>query len=222
MERTKFYFNDIKKYREEMRRYQQEAENELLSIEQYKGSEGYQEDEKAIEQKRMERVRELQKKTLKSVLETTQDMKKAVLKHPVEAPTPEQESILRVLKMRSNLTVDELQQAENSLKGCPIALSVLQELAVEHGILGFHVNQHTSTNEILESIKSLESFAKTTCQMPRVDNKQEWLKSPKYNPVDGIRTDYFRVDRNFDNEEDCITFAGFVNDYNAFKSMVNA
>ncbi len=222
-DRTTWYFNDITKYRKGMRAIQAEADEALKRLEQYKGSAGYQKDAEAVEEKRLTAVKALQAEVLSSVSETIDGMRKKAKARQIQPPTAEQESILRLLKMRKTITRNELDQAANSLQDCPLALSVLREIAQDHEILGFHNSGgRASTEEILSSIDALERFARTSCEMPRIDNREEWIKSPLYHAdVTRQRLDFFRVDKDLATEDDLLTFAGDVRNLSDFRDAVN-
>lgn len=220
-ERTTWYYNSIKKFRTQMRAIQADAEKELERLEPYKGSAGYEKDAAAIEEKRIAAVTAVQAETLNDIRSTIDGMRKKAKSVPILPPTAEQESILRLLKMRKSLTRDELDQAAHLLEGCPLALSVLREIAQDAGFMGYRGTDKASTEDILRSIASLEDFAAKTCKMPKVDNRKNWTLSPKYYDVDDQHSDFLKTDRDFSSEADCITWTGNVTDFEGFCAAVN-
>lgn len=133
------------------------------------------------------------------------EMREAATSRPMTAPTPEILSVLQVLKMRSNISADELQQAARTVGECPLALSVLDELAQDHGHMGLHFGKE-STDSILKHIDSLSASAGKITRMEAVDQKREAVEasspySVNYKPG---ALELFSVDRDFNSEQDAL------------------
>lgn len=221
--RTGRYHRWISDYRRKMRSYQAEAESKLEKIRKYSDSATYNEDVAKIEEARMEKVKALQKETASEISEILSGMQQSVEKQPIITPTQEQESILRMLKMKDTVSIEELQKAGEALADCPLAASVINELAVKNGHPGYQVKcDHMSRKEALLHIENLKDFASTTCRMDRVDNRSEWLRSQAYDSgSNGRNTKAFVADRDFDDVRSCMGFAGAVGNYDAFSEAVD-
>ena len=105
---------------------------------------------------------------------------------------------------------------------CPLALSVLDELAQDHGHMGLHFGKE-STDSILQHIDTLSRNAKKITSMEAVDRKREAVEasrpySPNYNPA---ALELFSVDRDFNSEQDALAWLGGVVDYDTFSKAVN-
>ena len=149
-------------------------------------------------------------------------MREAATSRPMTAPTPEVSSVLQVLKMRSKISADELQQAARTVGECPLALSVLDELAQDHGHMGLHFGKE-STGAILQHLETLSRNAAKIVRMTEVDKKREAIEasrpySPNYSPA---ALESFAVDRDFKSEQDALAWLGGVNDFETFARVVN-
>ena len=221
-ERTKFYFRALSNYRRNMRKLQEDADKRIEALKDFKDAKRYSEKVEAIERERLEKVKELQSSTFADVSGTLESMKRCVLQRPVITPTPEQETILRMLKMRDHLTLDELEKAGEYFKDCPMGAAVINELYEQNGFIGHRVKTSIiGKNEALAALDGLVDFARVTCTMNRVDNRGNWLKSSRFYS-DGQRdVAAFRCDRDFSDEKSMIGFAAGSVDYESFAEAVN-
>lgn len=207
MTNTRRYYEAIRDFRETMKEYQKEAQDKLGRIEQYKGSKGYDENRKKIEEERMQKVRALQHETWIKISAALGDMRKALENKKMVAPTPEQEATLRTLQMREKLTLDEIHEAENMMRGCPLALSVVHEMARKQGFVHFAARAMSSDGGF-KGLKNMEATARDICRLTEVGNRSKWLKGDYFERQPGL----FRVDVDFTDEWDCIGSASFCND----------
>ena len=59
----------------------------------------------------------------------------AIGRRSVSAPTNDQVNLLNVLKMKKKVTLEECQRTAEAVKDNPIAISVVTEIAHDHGIM---------------------------------------------------------------------------------------
>ena len=222
MSRTKTYFDTVSSFRESLRKINYDYEAGLSGIEKYKGSAAYTEELKKIDGKRREDVKQAQETAAQAFSKVLSEMREAATSRPMTAPTPETLGILQVLKMRSKISAEELQQAARSVGECPLALSVIDELARDHGHMGLHFGQE-STDSILKHIDSLSANARKIVRMEAVDRKKEAVEASRPYSVN-YRSDaleLFAVDRDFKSEQDALAWLGGVVDYDTFSKAVN-
>lgn len=222
MSRTKAYYDAVVSFRESLRRIDKDNRAGLSRIEKYKGSAAYTEELSKLEAKRKDAIKQAQKSAAQAFSKVLSEMREAATTRPMTAPTPEILSILQVLKMRSKISADELQQAARTVGECPLALSVLDELAQDHGHMGLHFGKE-STDSILKHIDSLSASAGKITRMEAVDQKREAVEasspySANYKPG---ALELFAVDRDFNSEQDALAWLGGVVDYDTFSKAVN-
>ena len=223
MTRTEHYFDLVKNYRAELRRIWSVYEKTVIDLERYKGSIGYSEEITKAENKRNAAISDLQGEYLTRFASVVAGMKESALNVAMVAPTQEQLAILSALKMRENLTREELEQAGRSLRSCPVALAVVDELAKKHEIHGVHNYGGESTSAILEHVAELTENGRRLCELTRCDSRQEMAErasvwSADYDPA-AMRS--FRVDTDPETEARCLSVFGSVDDLSGFQNAVN-
>lgn len=107
----------------------------VKSKEKYKGSKGYEEDYKKILNEYSERLAEAQEKVYKDLDSVIYKLNKGIREYKLEPPTPEQLRLLQTLKLKSNVSQDELDGVAQAVKENPLALSVVVDIAKEKGYL---------------------------------------------------------------------------------------
>lgn len=222
MTRTREYYDTVTTFREALRRIDREYKAELSGIEKYKGSIAYKNELRRIDKAKEEAVKQAQEIASSAFSKVLGGMMDAATSRPMIAPTQETLNLLQSLKMRSKISMEELRQAARTVEDCPLALSILDELAQEQGYMGLHFGKE-STDSILKHIDSLTDSARKIARMEAVDRKREAVEaasvySANYNPS---ALDSFRVDRDFDSEQDALAWLGGVVDYEVFTKAVN-
>ncbi|MBE7009107.1 MAG: hypothetical protein E7422_08240 [Ruminococcaceae bacterium] len=222
MSRTKAYYEAVSSFRETLRAIEKEYQTGLLGIEKYKGSQAYAEESKRLENEKRVAIKTAQETAAQIFSEVLSEMREAAASRPMIAPTPEVLGILQALKMRSEISADELQQAARTVGDCQLALSVLDDIAHDHGLMGVHFGKE-STDSIMKHIDSLSASARKIVRMEAVDRKREAAEaasvySPNYSPS---ALELFAVDRDFNSEEDALAWLGGVVDYDTFSKAVN-
>ena len=93
---------------------------------------------------------------VRAIREIVGNMRDAARAHKITPPTQSQLAILEVLRMRKTVTKNEIQQAENNLKDCAIALETLHEIAHEHGIMYTGKREAMTIDYVLQRVNSME------------------------------------------------------------------
>ena len=155
---TKKYYNVIKKYRDAVRDAGDEYDLTLQRNATLYGSQRYAEIEREAAAKRNDTLTAARQEALAEVREVCSTMRSNAKARKTVAPTAEQLAILQALKMREKVSAGELRHAANALAGCPLALSVLDELAQSCPGAG-RFNVEMSDGEIDERVTALERGA---------------------------------------------------------------
>lgn len=153
------YYQTVVTFQKKMAEITDEYNTTMTRAAPYRGSEAYRKIETDATAKRDADILALKQACWPRFQSIISDMRTAAASRPMIPPTPSQEAILRTLQMRTTLTVDELKMAENSLKSCPIALSVLDDIANAHNIHRVVVRSELSSADIAGHIDALERSA---------------------------------------------------------------
>lgn len=159
MTNTKAYFFNVTGFIDDMKEIWQRYDSEVKRMEPYKGSEGYKDRMKQAEAERDEAVKEMRNIYRKRFDDTLSKMKETLDHRPIVFPTQEQAAMLTVLQMREKLTRDELDRTADQMEGCPVALSVLDDLAKKHNIIHGRYNQEADPGWFAQKVATLERTA---------------------------------------------------------------
>ncbi len=167
MKLTERYFINVKAYKDAAAEIEGEYTRAMESADRFKGSEGYKDLKKQATAARDAALKVEKEKAGKAFREITTAMREAVTSRKITAPTPEQLAILQAFKMRGSLTADEIRQAANNMRGCPLALSVLGDIAS-----GLGLTVHVDTGELSPAylMKRIESLEYNAAAMLRGDS----------------------------------------------------
>lgn len=226
MDRIKQYFELHKGFRDGMRKLQEKKAGKMADLERYKGSAGYTDDVAKVEEEHREAVKILQADYRERFNELICSMRGRLDSMTMEAPSEEELRLLSVLKMREHLTAQELVMASRSVK-THAGLGVLEELKKKNSLVGVALNKGKtiSIEEAENVLNELSKAANTLCSLPLVDNRQGYLKDPKYDRdalQDHNRTAFFSADVDYSNQRDCMVgCCGGVSCYGAFEEIVN-
>ena len=227
IERTKFFYERATHYRQALRDIWAEFDTAAARLEQYRGSKGYEEQIEAAEKDRDERVKALQAETRADFNVILAGMRQSATSQEMNPPTAEQLALLQALQMRERVSRDELMQAARTLKECPVALSVLQEIG-ERQEPRFLLNHQgfavESTKSILAHIDELSSSAKRICALNKPDSRGDMTERASFHHGgQGVNALYsWRVDRDVSSVSECMELFGGVSDLKAFESAVNS
>lgn len=159
MKNTEKYFNAVAGFIEDMAEISATYDKAVKRLEAFKGSTGYDQGVKEARAKMETDARKMRETYLAQFRDTTEKMREAVSNRPLVAPTPEQAALLSVLQMRASLSRDELERAARQMDGCPIALSVLDDLAKKHEVRGVRFNCELTADDLQGKIDTLDRAA---------------------------------------------------------------
>ena len=131
---TSWLYNAIKKFTDTREAARQEHMQRIQQLESAKGSKYYIDEKSKADRRQANIVEQARMECRQSLASTFKIMKENNSKRGMQPPTEEQLRILQMLKMRENVTADELQQAANAMNGNGAALQLLYEFAQKAGI----------------------------------------------------------------------------------------
>ena len=139
-------------------------EKSLQALERFKGSKGYEEDLKRLQEKHEEALTALIEEYRPGFQVVFGGMMDAIGRRSIKAPTNDQINLLNVLRMKKKVSEEELQRTAEAVKDNPIAVSVVTEIAHDHGIMRNYDSlcpemSSQKASEIVTGMKSgLEDF----------------------------------------------------------------
>ena len=214
MKNTQRYHQFIRDFRKAVSMANEKFDPAYKDLERYRDSEYYQEDKAKIDKARKELLDEVRQGAKKELNAIVDDMRRTYESKPSKAPTAEQLAILQALKMRDSVSKDELREALNAVKGCPLAERVVGEIAAKHHhILG--MERELSGDTVRRSLDALKLNGDTLIA------HLEYPGEDRRAAVN--RGDYtlFQLDQEPKDEADAMRIFGHVTDYQQFSEAVN-
>lgn len=211
---TQRYHELIKNFRKAMSEINAKSDPAYRDLENYRDSANYQSAKEKIDTMRKELVDEVRQEAAKELHTVVDDMRQTYEQKPSKAPTSEQLAILQALKMRDGVGRDELREALNAVKGCPLCERVIGEIAAKnHHVLG--MEQELTSDTIRRSLDALKLNGETLIA------HLEYPGEDRRTAVNGGNWGLFRLDVDAKDSEDCMRVFGFVSDFPKFAEAVN-
>ena len=132
---TELLYTKMKQFQDKRVEIVDAHEKKLKSLERYKGSKGYEEELKKENEKYEKDLTALRDEYRPSFHTIFGGMTEAIGRRSISAPTADQINLLNVLKMKRKVTLEECQRTAEAVKDNPIAVSVVTEIAHDHGIM---------------------------------------------------------------------------------------
>lgn len=132
---TELYYAKMKEFQDKRAELTEAHDKKVKSLERFKGSKGYEEDLKKENDRFEAEMTALRDEYRPGLLTVIGGMMDAIGKRSVSAPTNDQVNLLNVLKMKKKVTLEECQRTAEAVKDNPIAVSVVTEIAHDHGIM---------------------------------------------------------------------------------------
>jgi len=132
---TELYYAKMKEFQDKRAELTEAHDKKVKSLERFKGSKGYEEDLKKENERFEAELTALRDEYRPGLLTVIGGMMDAIGKRSVSAPTNDQVNLLNVLKMKKKVTLEECQRTAEAVKDNPIAVSVVTEIAHDHGIM---------------------------------------------------------------------------------------
>lgn len=230
MSNTTWYFHTVQKYRGELSRINAKYDRQLEEKKGYSGSAGYVRDVETINQKRAAEIKALRDECGDAFDRCIRSMEKNARERAAVPPTDEQMRLLQVLKLKSNITRDDLTHAARSMGDCGLALSTLEEIARDHGILGFHAGSTGVSDQFARDvIGNFAKSAKVTLSANRTNQRRQLmdpggLGDGQYGTLPKMENiQKFRLDVDPESAQDCASRWGGVpsNVFEAFAAVVD-
>lgn len=224
MNRTHEYYRIAQAHRDALRAIWATYEETMNRLERYKGSAGYDDDEREAARVRDEAIKAQGQVTGKAFDQVLKSMREKVGGHVVAPPSDDELRLLQVLKMREKISKEELQSAGRALQDNTVALHALDDIAQAHGHHAMFIKYpawRDSENTHQEKIASLTESARRMIRMTKPDNKRDVYTAAFRHEGGDLRS--IRVDRDFDSERDAIEWYGNISDadFDTFASAVN-
>lgn len=161
---TDLLYIKAKQFQDKRAEIIEDYEGRAQSLARFKGSKGYDEDLRKLQEKRDKGLTALIEEYRPGFLIVFGGMMDAIGKRSVSAPTTDQVNLLNILKMKRKVTLEECQRTAEAVKDNPIAVSVVTEIAHDHGILqGFdhlcrEMSSQTASNIVTNMKNALEDY----------------------------------------------------------------
>lgn len=159
MKNTELFYRQAKTFQDKRAAIMDKYTSDTAALEKYKGSQGYAEELQQLQTKRDSELAALINESRPGMHTVLKSMLSNIESRTMPAPTTEQTNLLNVLKMKEHVTVEDCQRVAEAVKGCPLAVSVVTDIAHEKGILQSfdHVCTEMSSqraNQIVISLKN--------------------------------------------------------------------
>ena len=214
MKNTQRYHQFIRDFRKAVSMANVKFDPAYKDLERFRDSEYYQEDKAKIDKARKELLDEVRQGAKKELNAIVDDMRRTYESKPSKAPTAEQLAILQALKMRDSVSKDELREALNAVKGCPLAERVVGEVAAKHQhILG--MERELTSDTVRRSLDAMRLNGE------KLIAKLERPGEDRKTAVNSGNWDLFRLDIDAKDSEDCMRVFGGVTDFQQFSEAVN-
>lgn len=132
---TELYYTKMKAFQDKRAELTEAHDKKVTALERFKGSKGYEEDLKKENERFEAELTALRDEYRPGLLTVFGGMMDAIGRRSVSAPTNDQVNLLNVLKMKKKVTLEECQRTAEAVKDNPIAVSVVTEIAHDHGIM---------------------------------------------------------------------------------------
>ena len=175
MNNTNLFYGKAKAFQDKRAARTAEYDFKVQALERYKGSDGYNDEVKTLRDQLEADLKALAAEYRPGFYEDLRLMREAIDKRPMKAPTSDQVNLLNVLKLKKEVTHEELTRVAEAVKDSALAISVVNEIAREHGIArNFnHLCEEMSSEQaskIVDSMKTgIEDFlANDTTRVSRM------------------------------------------------------
>lgn len=180
MKNTELFYRQAKTFQDKRAAINEQYSKDKQALEPYRGSQGFEDESKQLDEKHTADLAALVNESRPGMLAVLKSMYEAIGSRSMPAPTTEHTNLLNVLRMKSKVTEQDCQRVAEAVKDNPLAVSVVSEIAREHGIVHSYDNlcPEMSTKragEILATLKNeLEDFLQyDTSRVSRLVQKHD-------------------------------------------------
>ncbi|WP_022762613.1 hypothetical protein [Butyrivibrio sp. AD3002] len=146
MSRSNCFFETAKEFQDKRSALVADYESKKETLDKYRDSVTSQEELEALNKEHGKALKELQDTYRKRLNNQLNAMSGRIDRIQCKAPTTEQLNTIELLKARNHVTKAELEQASESLKDSALCMSALQEIALDHNIIGGYASRSTEIN----------------------------------------------------------------------------
>ena len=131
------FYLKAKEYQDKRNQLERDYSASMEGLKSYEGSMYYQEQSEMLRANYENNLDAIRIESTRGINVILDSMRNTAGKTPAKAPTTEQLNILNVLKLRTNVTKSDLDSAAGALRNCPLALSALNDIALNNGFMGY-------------------------------------------------------------------------------------
>lgn len=215
----------VARYRQELAELTDLHDAAVEALEKFKGSNGYQSELDKLNANWKRELDALRAEHRPLLVAPLAAMREEVAKKQGDLVVPDQRQLvlLQVLGMKSTVSRSELDRAAAALQGCPMGLSVLDDLAEKHKIHGCHYNAGPDPDAALQYIDQMENRLSWFLSAER--HNAQYVPGNRENPGQNDSFDDIRriqLTRDFQTAEDCCRVFGVIpsDQMAAFESLV--
>ena len=173
MKNTELFFKTCKKYQDERNNINAAFEKRMQELKPMAGSEYFKSESTKAQTERDNALKALKAECGESLNGTLERMARTNRQRPMKAPTAEELNILQLLKLKDNISEQELESAAIALKGNPTCLSALTEIGRKAGYLrGYNHYAESKEMSIEETEGALRQLAKNVNDFIEFDTKK--------------------------------------------------
>ena len=181
LKNTELFFKTVKKFQDGRNDINSTYEKRMKELERTKGSQYYVDESAKAQTERDNALKALKAECGESLNGTLEKMARTNRQRPMKAPTAEELNILQLLKLKDNISEQELESAAIALKGNPTCLSALTEISRKAGYLrGYNHYAESKEMSIEETEGALRQLAKNVDDFLQYDTRKTARIAEKY------------------------------------------
>lgn len=161
MRNSDLFFSVAKSFQDTRRSAWEAYQKRMSDLEPARGSQLYADESQRTQADFENACAALRAEAGKTLFTALEGMRTANARRGVTPPTPEDVALLQVLKMRENLTADEIVQAANSMTS-PAALEALRELNYTRGFVNVQASTFDRGGMTISSVDGRLTEARRT------------------------------------------------------------
>lgn len=215
----------VARYRKELAALADARDAAVADLEQFRDSAAYSSKVAEIDAAHRVALDALRAEHRPLLTKPLEDMRAEVAKKQGDLVVPDQQQLvmLQILNMKSVVTKTELDRAAASMQGCPLALSVLDDLAAKHDIHGCRYNDGPDPDRVLQQLDQMGNNVGWFLSAER--HNAQYVPGNRENPGQNDSFEDIRriqLTRDFQTAEDCCRVFGTIptDQVDAFESMV--
>ena len=190
MRKTERFYVTLKDFQDKRHTLTEKYEKDLEGMKRYQGSSGYDQDVRKREKQYQEDLSRLQNEARPELMKIVSEMAERIDKRTMKIPTEEQLRLLQTMKLRENISLEECRRVAETVKDCPLAVSVVNDVARKHGHLyDFNslcreLSSQRASDLVKGMMKGADDFLQyDTLKVGRIANKHYEITTGVTEPV---------------------------------------